>query len=453
MSTKPGRNDPCYCGSGKKYKRCHLPIDEKARSALAPPSTEEAVELREDLDEAAPEWGGGPRAAGDLGAIFKLLSRPGRSKDLRELRRLFKGKDTLLTYLGHKEEIEAAAAKLEPYEEQFQKLLDNDRNFTRRCQKLFAEESFAPLRFTAADLQRAFEKVGFPPNLEDSEKVQKTLLSALRFLASEEHRDHLAMELLMRMPKYVEAGHFIDARLIEFVAGALADEHQEGNPFLVQMLFHGVRAWAAQQEASREAVMRELGLRRDNNMGPDEIDAWVAQHTADPVKAARLERLLNAHPGLRGQSNATIDTIHGHTAELFKRQDAACLFLRSEEIEPWLPVLTEKLKVMAETYGPPEGGAPLSEAQQKETFSTVLLPALREMAKGIFTPERIRKLVADLRAYRKELFAAGESDAAVYATAAINYVEPENDPSQNVFLINLCARSLFGLGSGPKEEF
>ena len=22
-SQKPGRNDPCYCGSGKKYKKCH----------------------------------------------------------------------------------------------------------------------------------------------------------------------------------------------------------------------------------------------------------------------------------------------------------------------------------------------------------------------------------------------------------------------------------------------
>lgn len=24
----PGRNDPCYCGSGKKYKQCHWPIDQ-----------------------------------------------------------------------------------------------------------------------------------------------------------------------------------------------------------------------------------------------------------------------------------------------------------------------------------------------------------------------------------------------------------------------------------------
>jgi len=31
---KLGRNDPCWCGSGKKYKRCHLEADEKKRSAI-----------------------------------------------------------------------------------------------------------------------------------------------------------------------------------------------------------------------------------------------------------------------------------------------------------------------------------------------------------------------------------------------------------------------------------
>jgi len=31
--TKIGRNDPCYCGSGKKYKHCHMPQDKAARSA------------------------------------------------------------------------------------------------------------------------------------------------------------------------------------------------------------------------------------------------------------------------------------------------------------------------------------------------------------------------------------------------------------------------------------
>ncbi len=27
---RPGRNDPCHCGSGKKYKKCHLATDESA---------------------------------------------------------------------------------------------------------------------------------------------------------------------------------------------------------------------------------------------------------------------------------------------------------------------------------------------------------------------------------------------------------------------------------------
>ena len=26
---KPGRNDECWCGSGKKYKKCHLEFDER----------------------------------------------------------------------------------------------------------------------------------------------------------------------------------------------------------------------------------------------------------------------------------------------------------------------------------------------------------------------------------------------------------------------------------------
>ena len=28
---KLGRNDPCWCGSGKKYKKCHMESDLKKR--------------------------------------------------------------------------------------------------------------------------------------------------------------------------------------------------------------------------------------------------------------------------------------------------------------------------------------------------------------------------------------------------------------------------------------
>jgi methionyl aminopeptidase len=30
VNSKLGRNDPCWCGSGTKYKKCHLPADRAA---------------------------------------------------------------------------------------------------------------------------------------------------------------------------------------------------------------------------------------------------------------------------------------------------------------------------------------------------------------------------------------------------------------------------------------
>jgi methionyl aminopeptidase len=34
--TRPGRNDPCWCGSGQKYKKCHLDADSRGATQGAP---------------------------------------------------------------------------------------------------------------------------------------------------------------------------------------------------------------------------------------------------------------------------------------------------------------------------------------------------------------------------------------------------------------------------------
>ncbi|MEZ4392547.1 MAG: SEC-C domain-containing protein [Polyangiales bacterium] len=53
MSSKPGRNDPCWCGSGKKYKKCHAASDEAASFARS----KELAEARREagLSAEAPE--------------------------------------------------------------------------------------------------------------------------------------------------------------------------------------------------------------------------------------------------------------------------------------------------------------------------------------------------------------------------------------------------------------
>lgn len=49
MTATPGRNDPCHCGSGKKYKQCHLAADEaKQRAARAKAVADAPVPAAED---------------------------------------------------------------------------------------------------------------------------------------------------------------------------------------------------------------------------------------------------------------------------------------------------------------------------------------------------------------------------------------------------------------------
>jgi hypothetical protein len=54
---RPGRNEPCYCGSGKKYKQCCLAKDEaaaaKARADSAAAGAETAP-VAADASSAAP---------------------------------------------------------------------------------------------------------------------------------------------------------------------------------------------------------------------------------------------------------------------------------------------------------------------------------------------------------------------------------------------------------------
>ena len=61
---KIGRNAPCHCGSGKKYKQCCLRKDEEAaRTALATPVTPAAPRPRTPTSLYVPQPPPDPRIA------------------------------------------------------------------------------------------------------------------------------------------------------------------------------------------------------------------------------------------------------------------------------------------------------------------------------------------------------------------------------------------------------
>ena len=77
---KPGRNDPCPCGSGKKYKRCCLDKDEAAgRAALAAalPSRPPPRELSDVAAEIADRLAAAAAADADADELFNLSCKTG----------------------------------------------------------------------------------------------------------------------------------------------------------------------------------------------------------------------------------------------------------------------------------------------------------------------------------------------------------------------------------------
>jgi hypothetical protein len=59
---RPGRNEPCHCGSGKKYKHCHLATDEEADRALRAEQASAAVPAAPSEDEPEQRPAPPPRA-------------------------------------------------------------------------------------------------------------------------------------------------------------------------------------------------------------------------------------------------------------------------------------------------------------------------------------------------------------------------------------------------------
>ncbi|WNG40901.1 zinc chelation protein SecC [Archangium violaceum] len=81
---KPGRNDPCPCGSGKKYKACHA-AEDRAREAAAAPSAPPQHPLANDLQAAMNMLGEADltRVSETLDRLGELLTQWGPAPGLR----------------------------------------------------------------------------------------------------------------------------------------------------------------------------------------------------------------------------------------------------------------------------------------------------------------------------------------------------------------------------------
>lgn len=256
----------------------------------------------------------------------------------------------------------------------------------------------------------------------------------------------------MLMPQYERRGRPLDAILIECCAQMTDEETDDSNPFLGRMFLYGLEAWDAEQNAARDAVLREAGFPIDREAGLEANEPWIKAAMADSEAMARLQRLLDAHPELDDAAADTGPAMVRDMIELLDHEDSARLMLGVEELRPWKTFLLERLQAMTEAFGLPEPGAQITRAQRNKGFDQFYLPALEAITKGIFTVERIRRLVAGLQEYRQALEGAGDKSSALRATTAILYVAEEREPETNEFLVSLCARSLKCASAALSQE-
>jgi hypothetical protein len=93
MNTDIGRNDPCHCGSGKKYKKCHLEKDETSNRKEREKAALNAAKVMAEnakKEEAAGEKGKGATPAHHTpekgGWVQKLAGKTGFFKSATQRR-------------------------------------------------------------------------------------------------------------------------------------------------------------------------------------------------------------------------------------------------------------------------------------------------------------------------------------------------------------------------------
>jgi hypothetical protein len=206
---KIGRNDPCPCGSGKKYKQCHLPIEEAAAA--------EQLHLRRSIDTLLPKIITAAQA--QVGAIPAAFDRfwegkytPAQLEDLDDLEG--RGGERFLTWFAFDYPLEDGRTLVE-------RLAAGDSGLSDSDHEADHQGDSPELTDVEARLLRDWANVRLRPYLAQSvRKGQGMQVSDLldeRTYAVDDHAASRRVE-----PGEVVVAHLVPAGTRYYVAGAAA---------------------------------------------------------------------------------------------------------------------------------------------------------------------------------------------------------------------------------------
>jgi hypothetical protein len=213
----PGRNDPCYCGSGKKYKKCHWREDqvrateraqlERARverlEALGQPSDSEMRKMYEERT-------GGSLPAGPVAA------------DTRQM----------FTDLWRQELLaEQARETLEPELARWKSHFENDpEDFDAVAWELAGHPALDEYTLTGQNIAKVRSELG--PLPEEGEARTAYATEAIRLSLDAKDRTYFRQGLLSLLPELVDEGRMKEAYVLVSSAERILDPEAPFSPFL-----------------------------------------------------------------------------------------------------------------------------------------------------------------------------------------------------------------------------
>jgi hypothetical protein len=213
----PGRNDPCHCGSGKKYKKCHWRDDqarateraqlERARAerleALGQPTDSEMRKMYEEST-------GGSLSAGPITA------------DTRQM----------LTDLWRQERLaEQARETLEPELERWKSHFeDNPEEFDAVARELAGHPALDDYTLTVQNIAKVRSELG--PLPEEGEERTGYATEATRISLDAKDRTYFRQGLLSLLPELVDEGRLKEAYVLVNSAQSVLDPEAPLSPFL-----------------------------------------------------------------------------------------------------------------------------------------------------------------------------------------------------------------------------
>ncbi len=437
---KIGRNDPCSCGSGRKYKHCCLANELAVREEASTAAINSGFSSDEALFAASFLESGGDVTSPQY---WEAMERRIPSKLRKEFEPIIREVKAAADFEAHRHAIEEAQVVLEKYRKPFERLLKNQKKLLAQAEKLFDEAPFESMWFSAKDLQRAFETVGYPPMNQNDARFFEVARTTIDFLVDVPDRHELSRRLFILVPDYVEADRPLDAWILQHNAVMLDDLPEKVcGIFLLSMFFHGMKDWEAEREREELALFNEMGLDPDEmrRRGFEEVEAMIQEVTSNPDKLGEVEAFLESHPQFKSNMEAECWTSEEAAANVLQREDARALLLTFEEVEPWFSVFEGRICERPELVEAKQKDAVQNDGEGTE-IATILYAVGNEMAGAIFKKPRLQRLVEAIHIYRRGL-SPSDHEGILGVNGALMATGSDTSPTESHFLSMLCGNSL-----------